>query len=376
MTLNVLHLSHSGLPDPRVERLAMMSQSYAKSIFLGPPSSSHRLHQEAFSEVRCIDAFTTASKLGLPFFYKRLLDEVKEHVKVVEPDLIYAHNIITGKVARDLGLPFVYDDHEYWSREMKLKRIGVSSIPKRMKNRIRRYWVPQRYLIWEKEVLPAASATVTVSEAIAKEHRRNGANCSVIPNFPLKQESEHIPTPELHQGNLKAISLSSDSIAWVEHRYPGNHMEMWEKEGGINVDWVGRPPPKEWKWIQHRNRIPPADLYEVLTRNYQLGLIPWTRCWFHRYVLSNKLVSYSHSGLIILLTDDFETMLGLLPNWGRFIFGGDEDLKQVMKSLQKMSPEEIVSIRKRLQRWAKEEVVLDKYTDALRAAIFSTQDGE
>ncbi|MFX1261520.1 MAG: hypothetical protein ACFFAZ_05500 [Promethearchaeota archaeon] len=58
----------------------------------------------------------------------------------------------------------------------------------------------------------------------------------------MKQEFDGMPPPERHQDGSMAISLSSDSIAWVEHRYLGKNMEIWGKIGGINVHWVGRPP--------------------------------------------------------------------------------------------------------------------------------------
>ena len=53
------------------------------------------------------------------------MEETEKSFKKVildcKPDLIHAHNFVAGKLACESGIPFIYDDHEYWSVSLKAK---------------------------------------------------------------------------------------------------------------------------------------------------------------------------------------------------------------------------------------------------------------
>lgn len=373
MALTILHLSHSGLPDPRIERLAVLSKPYGQSLFLGPPGRKDTLFPDSFRAVVHTNAFSTVGNLGFPVFYHLQRRKLAKAVRQINPDIIYAHNIMAAKVALDLSIPFVYDDHEYWSRQALLRRIGDSTLLVRLSNAGRHFLAPRIWRKWETQVLRSSAPTVTVSEAIAAEHRKQGANCTVIPNLPLTQELKHLSPPSLKPGVPRVISLASDFQGFQEHREPGNNLEVWEKEGGVVMDWVGRPPASHLKWIKYRPYIQPNQLLQVLTTDYQLGFVPWAKNWYHRYSFPSKTAWYSHAGLLFILNSDYYSLIGFLPKWSCYIFDDASQLRHILQELRSLSAEEILSTRLRLRDWAKENAVLDGYTHSLEIVLKRAQ---
>lgn len=369
MVTRVLHLSHNGLPDARIERLAKLSKDFANSIFLGGPSSQHRLFHGIFENIISTEKFGTLANLGIQPFYGNLVSDIRKIVQNLDVDLIYAHNIIAARVAVDLAIPFVYDDHEYWSKQALIRRAKSDSILAEAKNKIRYFWAPRIYSKWEKKILKTSEAIVTVSDVIAKEHRNERKKCLVVPNFPLIEEVSDLPRPQIHSGPLRAITLASNFEGFLEHRHPGNNLHVWEEVSSIEMDWVGMPPSNEWTWIKHRDWIPPANLLQVLTRQYQIGAIPWRSFWYHRYCMPNKAASYSHAGLILFMNTDYESITELFPKWSYRTFDDAGDIRAVMREISSKSPNEILAIRRQIQSWASENVILNRYSDQLRSAI-------
>lgn len=367
--MKILHLSHTGLPDPRIERLAVMSNSYSQSSFLGDSTKKKLLHEDAFEKIFHLDEFNNLANAGTPVFFQRLRSSIKKIVKSLNIDLFYAHNVIVAKIACDLSIPFVYDDHEYWSRQTMLRRLSTKSPLVKVKNAIRYFWVPNIYRKWEREILKSAKGVVTVSEAIAIEHRQYNDNCVIIPNFPLKKEFSDLIKPILHSNIPRGICLAADFGGFLQHRYPGKNRELWEKEGGIVMDWVGRPPPSKWKWIKHRDWIHPSTLFQVLTTEYQFGLIPWTDFWYHRYSFPNKAATYSHAGLIFVMNRDFSSLVRFLPSWSYYTYTNGDEFVTAMRKIKSLTPEEILSKRIKLQEWAKDRMIMDNYYDTLETLL-------
>ncbi|MFX1575734.1 MAG: glycosyltransferase [Promethearchaeota archaeon] len=365
MTRTIVHLSHSGLPDARIERIATLLQSYGRQVFLGPQGKQTTLLSDSFNTIITTQAFSTPGNLGLPLVYHRLRRQINRIIRRINPVLIYAHNIIAAKIASDLSVPFVYDDHEYWSRQATLRRIGHFSGATRLKNIGRYFLAPHIWRKWETQILASSIANITVSEAIAREHRRRGKDCSVIPNLPLMRELVTIKTPALQSGQLRAISLASDFQGFQEHRQPGDNLEVWEKEGGILMDWVGRPPPPNLRWIRHRRWIEPSQLLQVLTSDYQVGFIPWTKNWYHRYSLPSKTAWYAHAGLLFVLSSDYASLIEFLPEEAYFAFTNPSELCNIIRKLLSFSPDKILAHRMRVKEWAENHAILDQYKPIL-----------
>jgi Glycosyltransferase Family 4 len=45
---------------------------------------------------------------------RHIIRQLRNIIRESKPDIVHAHNIFAAKMSAELGVPFVYDDHEYW----------------------------------------------------------------------------------------------------------------------------------------------------------------------------------------------------------------------------------------------------------------------
>jgi hypothetical protein len=110
-------------------------------------------------------------------------------------------------------------------------------------------------------------------------------------------------------------------------------------------------------------------LIEILTKDYQFGLIPWASSWYHQYSLPAKTATYTHSGLPFILGSDYKSLIEFLPDWACFTFDGSSGLRKVMKQILSLSNQEILDIRLRLKQWGLDNAILDSYGDRVESNI-------
>ena len=133
--MRILHLSHDGLPDWRVEKAATSAHNQGHElIFLGRTSKNFK--GNIFSKVFGIN-WTSKALMGLPFYWNSVKKRIRKVVLEVNPDIIHAHNIFSAKIASELKIPFIYDDHEFWSKHsMLLTEINKIASKKKTKHGI------------------------------------------------------------------------------------------------------------------------------------------------------------------------------------------------------------------------------------------------
>src|SRR5215467_10008603 len=116
--LRILHLSDDPLPDWRVEKSAISASNLGyETFFMGDGSTNYS--NKIFSKIYKIH-WTAKARLGISTSWHYLKKEVAKVIKEVKPDIVHAHNIFSAKMISEFGLPFVYDDHEYWSQFSKI----------------------------------------------------------------------------------------------------------------------------------------------------------------------------------------------------------------------------------------------------------------
>jgi glycosyl transferase family 4 len=226
--LRILHLSEGGLPDWRIEKSAISALNLGyETFFMGNNSINHE--NKIFSKLYKIN-WTAKARLGVSTSWHYLKKEVGKVIKEVKPDIVHAHNIFSAKMISEFGLPFIYDDHEYWSQYPKiisemadrlssenksptniLKTIAVN-LPVKIRRIIINRYILHLWTNWEKEVVSSAP-TITVSDKIAEELRAlgNTNRVFVVPNFPMKSETENIERPHIHP-RLSSVYAGSDGL--------------------------------------------------------------------------------------------------------------------------------------------------------------------
>src|ERR1041385_2569608 len=198
--MKILHLSDDGLPDWRVEKSALTAVKQGHQVFFAGRLSDYT-NANHFSEVYRIH-WTAGALIGFPYYYHCVKKQVKKLVKLVKPDIVHSHNIGSAKISNDLGLPFVFDDHEYFTVLSKVNAENVKvnkdskhgSDPRQFTREVKSKFVLSQSLAkwsqWEDEAVCSAP-TITVSDQIARALRKKAGSKDifVVPNFPLKEET-------------------------------------------------------------------------------------------------------------------------------------------------------------------------------------------
>jgi hypothetical protein len=47
-------------------------------------------------------------------YWRSIQNQLEIVLKETRPDVMYTHNIFSAKMVSEFGIPFVYDDYEYW----------------------------------------------------------------------------------------------------------------------------------------------------------------------------------------------------------------------------------------------------------------------
>ena len=219
--MKILHLSHESLPDWRIEKSAISALNNGDDVaFAGNGSKNYP--GTTFSEVHSI-VWTAKARFGIPFYWDSVKRQLERIIKKSRPDIVHAHNLFSAKMISEFGIPFVYDDHEYWSLHVKLleemagldKRKGVENLldlPRRIRRRFINKYAVHLWTKWENEMI-SSRPTITVSSKIADEMKIRTSSSEkilVVPNYPLRTETR---SPKLHpvpHGRLSCIYAGSD----------------------------------------------------------------------------------------------------------------------------------------------------------------------
>jgi glycosyltransferase involved in cell wall biosynthesis len=323
--MRILHVSHESLPDWRIEKSAISAaHSDNKVFFAGRVSNSYS--GNAFSKIHKI-GWTAKARLGLPFYWHSVKKQLEKVLNETKPDVIHAHNIFSAKMVSEFRIPFVYDDHEYWSRLSMLLREMVlkkrTSEDKSVKNMLSQMTSVRRRAInayairlwtsWEKEIV-SSHPTITVSEQIAAEMRisYHAKNVFVVPNFPMFSEVKDFEKPRFHN-SLSSVYAGGDGRNI--DKYPNRNIDdldntFLQKDIGnlVIIGWNGTSPSNK---ISYSGFLPRQDMFREMF-HHSIGLIPWKQHWSHNFISPNKAYEYAHAGLVVLTTSAFEPVKEIL----------------------------------------------------------------
>jgi glycosyltransferase involved in cell wall biosynthesis len=316
------------LPDWRIEKSALTDLNLGHEVVFGGMESKYT--GNIFSKIFQIQ-WTPRARRAVPFYWHSVKKQLEKVLNETKPDVIHAHNIFSAKMVSEFRIPFVYDDHEYWSRlsmllrEMVLKKrtLEDKSEKKFLKNilsqmtSIRRIAINAYAIIlwtsWEKEIV-SSHPTITVSEQIAAEMRisYHAKNVFVVPNFPMYSEVKDFEKPRFHN------SLSSVYAGGDGHnidKYPNRNIDDLDntfllKDIGnlVIIGWKGTSSSNK---VRYTGFLPRQDMFREMF-NHSIGLIPFRRHWSHVYISPNKAYEYAHAGLVVACTSSFSVIKEIL----------------------------------------------------------------
>jgi len=349
--LKILSISHNALPDHRVEKVAYTAKKAGHTIFFAGPNKESSSYFTIFEKIYSVP-FDNKSNIGLPLYWNRLKKSLKRVLCECNPDLIHAHNIVAGKLASEFDLPFVYDDHEYWSLSIKAEKKNKWYHP------LTRPYKQRLYEKWEKEILEKASAIIVTCETVMKEYRKINNRVFVVPNFPLLAESNRIEIKNTERRFLSSVYIGNDFSAPLmsPYRDVSGLIESFMRNNIGKLTIIGDNTLSTNDPVFSLGFLPHEKMMSELTRHH-IGLLPWKKHWLHKYKDPNKPYEYAHAGLLTLtIFDMFSTLKNLY-----FVktFENYEELLQLLL-YYKNNIEEIIELKPKIRQYALNHLIWEK----------------
>jgi Glycosyltransferase Family 4 len=326
--MKILHLSDRGLPDWRIEKAAITALKAGHEVLFGGEKMANNYGRKIFLKIYEI-SWSARSRRGIPFCWHGVKKQVERMLREARPDLVHAHDIFAAKMISEFGVPFVYDNHEYWSQYSKIladvnytngSRNLESRLPRRILRRLTRKFLND-YTVrlwkkWEKELV-CVNTTITVSNEIAEKLRaidnnnRSANRIFVVPNFPLSSEVESFEKPQYH-GKISCVyaGLSGKAQITPSHTNIDGLAEAFIKNN-IDLTVIGWNNNKSFENVKYSGLLSRDSMYKEMF-THSIGLIPWRRHWSHSYANPNKAYEYAHAGLFVMCTASLKPVIRTL----------------------------------------------------------------
>jgi len=352
--MKILHLSHNGLPDTRVERAALtgINAGY-DTCFAGPFVKNTHLPVKVFNELYEVP-FDRFANVRIPPYWKTAKRRISRILTECQPDFVHAHNIVAARLISEFAVPFIFDDHEYWSKQCQLRASP---------------WKPQRMFIkwlwtrWEEEVLSKASATITVSETIAEEHEELCNNVYIAPNFPSLIETKLLRLDDHNVEELSSIYVGladfshSKKHMLVPHRNTKGVVQIYNDDSAGTLTVIGDPDLQSSENIKSLGVLRHQTVLKEMTR-HQIGLLPWKKHWYHKYCNPNKPYEYAHAGLFVITVSDLVCVIQRLQNYCA-TFDDFDGLSELLHYYAG-NLEEILGLRHKIREFALRNLVWER----------------
>jgi glycosyltransferase involved in cell wall biosynthesis len=366
--LKILHLSDTGLPDWRVEKSAItgIKQGYSL-LFAGP--RDWRMHSEkTFSSTYELD-WTSWSRMGIPYHWHMIKKQLKSILSETNPDIIHAHNLCSAKLASEFKVPFIYDDHEFWSLYARLllessaikQDEDTNSLDRIVRHKLvklNRHYIAFRWSRWEKTIVQN-NPVITVSEAIRNQLKSLGNSYSfVVPNVPLMAEVQGIQDLK-YELTPSSVYAGHDGLS--TEKYPYRNMDglvtLFQNKDIGTLTIIGWPGQSSSKII-YRGRLERNEMFSDMTK-HSVGLVPFRKHWSHPYLSPNKAYEYANAGLLVVCTSSFRSVISNL-NDNCEVFEDYSDLESVLMNLAS-DVEHLHKRRIQIMNFARKNLTWEKF---------------
>lgn len=376
--MRILHLSDDGLPDWRVEKSAITAKKAGHELFFAGRLTNNT-KSTVFSEVHQVN-WTARGMVGIPYYYHCVKKQILKLVKQIRPEIVHAHNIGSAKISLDLGLPAVFDDHEYFAM---LSRVNAENLKiqnfqnsqsgfVKFKQNLKLSFISRqsisKWTRWEQDLVRSVP-TITVSEQIAQELQKYSGEktrkITVVPNFPLQEEQASFKEPQLHS-QLTSVYAGGDSKhKKVTNRDISGLTNLFMDNDVGNLTIIGWDTPETAEKFKATGFLPRDKMFSEMIQ-HSIGLIPWKRHWSHPFLNPNKAYEYAHAGLFVMLTSDMKSVITTLgDNYMEF-----EDYDDLTSKLLyfKSNTNDLYEKRLRTFNFAKKNLIWEKHESKILEA--------
>jgi len=361
--MRILHVSDDPLPDGRVLRAARYMRELGHQVFFAGPLSP-TLETHPFEEVTTLP-WTARARLRIPPYWGAMSRRLEGILHRLRPDILHAHNICSAKLCMETSYPFIYDDHEYISRE--LLALG-EKLPANtgLKGHIAFRMSLFLWARWEKEVV-TNGPVVTVCNTTAQEHQSLGGRAYVIPNMPDKEDAVLLAGSPANPPAEFSVAYSGVD-RWdrqVPFRSMEGFMDLFHRHDIGKLVVYGDQDLKTRVPVYSVGFLSRSELLRRIGEN-SVGVIPWLPHWFHRYCNPNKAYDYAHAGLPVVSPHDLTPVTESLGRFC-FCFKDYDSLSKLLAGLRQ-SRDNIVKLRGEIRRFAASNLTFERYAPSLYRA--------
>ncbi len=359
--MKILYISSDCLPDRRVEKVAQTAKAEGHYTCFGGPSQEGVLTPSAPFDRFYRMPFNKFANVKVPSYWSALKRKLSRIIMEYNPDLIHAHNVIAARLAGEFSLPFIYDDHEYWSKNSEARK---------------KIWKPRRiyknwlWARWEKWVIERASAVMVTCETVAEEHKLINDEVYVVPNLPLRSITASLKPNFKENKYLSSVYLGRDcsTPTLIPYRNVEGLIDLFSKNNVGKLVVIGDSKLPSSRNVESLGFLPHRTMMERLTK-YQIGLLPWKRHWLHKYNNPNKPYEYAHAGLFVLTTSDFPCVIKRLGKCA-VTFDNLSKLKELLTYFSD-NLDEVQELRRKTRKFALENLTWEKNCEPHIAHAYS-----
>lgn len=369
MKILVLNLS---MPDHRVEKESFLAKKAGNKVFFAGKCKENyesKIASESIYEKYFDFDITPRNRLG--FKLDGIIERLQELTDSYDFDLVHAHNIYLANIASKLGIPVVFDDHEYHANRFQYLRPPIS----KTKDYVAHIIMKIRYPRWEKSLVKKFPI-ITVSKQIVQDYKKRypEANVFFMPNAPLLEETDSFQKISVKkEDEIKSIyvGLNDFSSTLCSYRDTTGFLELWN-EGDIGeLVIIGDKLLKSSKNVKSLGFIPRNELFNEMSKAH-LGIIGYRPHPFHYFINPNKVYNYVHLGLFLVAPKTILAAEEIVnkyreemdANFG-LLFSSFNDIKHLIKKKKDIILE---MDYKKVQEIAKKHFVLNNYKENLTKA--------
>lgn len=351
--MKILHLNDHGVSAPRIVNSAKTGKDAGNEVYFCGSTLYDYIKDPVFEKTYHIG---WGSKKEILTKWRSIKKQIGQMLDELRPDIIHAHDIFAARMAAEFDYPFVFNDHELFSKEFQA---SVQNRPSTLVADMQFRLIAKRCSEWERLVAERAPI-ITVAEATVVDYKEMTGKVFVVPNFPRRGTIKEHELGGATPSSLTSVYLGADTEEkTTKFREITGLYDCFRNNNDIGkLVRIGVDHPNDQN-IQSLGFLPLKDGYRVMQERCHIGLVPWKPHWFHPYCGPSKAYEYAHCGLALIVTPELHEIIDRMEGHIE-TFGNYDELAEKMRYF-KDHPEELNALRKASVEHARENLVWEKH---------------
>jgi glycosyltransferase involved in cell wall biosynthesis len=307
----VMTVNNEFTTDYRVHReaKALVDEGYRVTLLcVHRTGLARQENREGITVKRVLDA-----PIRLPFFPSswRVRARWWRELLALHGDVYHAHDRdaldLSARAARKLGVPLIYDSHEYWPDKNRYEHNTGN-----LRDRLSEWWwhaKERRYVRWARQIImtsPGHARGLVEHYGVQQpvlvrnipEYQRGDSSERLRKKFGLTKSDRIV----VYVGNIQRNRGIEEIIAALQHLSENVHFVAMGY-GPYRTHLEQHIPGSLRDRVHFHDAIPYRDIVSTI-HSADVGVAPFqSNCYSHRHVLPNKIFEYLMSELPVAVSN-------------------------------------------------------------------------